>query len=92
MQTEKFICDLKLKLYDTYTWQRKVRARFKKFRIILGIGCISTIVMVRLVEKLHPEKYAVMKWHTQAGNITTNLNNEVDFNLHILSMMNVVTW
>ena len=40
-------------------------------------GCKSTIVMVNIVEKLHPNKNDVMHWHTQAGNITTNLKVEV---------------
>ena len=39
------------------------------------------IVMGRLVEKLHLEKYAMKKWHTQAGNIATNLKVKVDFTL-----------
>ena len=55
-------------------------------------GFSSTIVMTRLVEKLSLEKYAVMKWHTQAGNITTNLKVKVDFILHAISVMNAVTW
>ena len=37
--------------------------------------------MGRLVEKLHPEKYAVMQWHMQAKNFTTNLKVKVDFTL-----------
>ena len=48
--------------------------------------------MGRLVEKLHPEKYAVMQWHMQAGNITTNLKVKVDFTLPELVMTNVLTW
>ena len=50
------------------------------------------ILMGRLVEKLHPDKYDVMQWHTQAGNITTNHNVKVYFTLPKLSVMNVVTW
>ena len=34
---------------------RKGRAKFKKLRILLGIGCSSTILMGRLVGKLNPE-------------------------------------
>ena len=48
--------------------------------------------MGRLVVKLHPEKYYVMEWHTQARNITTNLNIKVYFTLLAISSMNVVTW
>ena len=33
-----------------------------------------------------------MQWHTQAGNITTNLKVKIDFTLPALSAMNVVTW
>ena len=48
--------------------------------------------MVSLVGKLHPEKYAVMRWHTQDGNITTNQKVKVDFTLPVLIATNVVTW
>ena len=48
--------------------------------------------MERLIEKLRLEKYAVMQWHTQAGNITTNLKFKVDFTLPALSVTNVLTW
>ena len=33
-----------------------------------------------------------MKWRTQDGNITTNLNVNADFTLPALSAKNVVTW
>ena len=33
-----------------------------------------------------------MQWHTQAGNITTNLKVKVDFTLPELSATNAVTW
>ena len=33
-----------------------------------------------------------MQWHTQAGNITTNLEVEVKFILPELSATNFVTW
>ena len=33
-----------------------------------------------------------MQWHTQAGNIATNLKVEVYFNLPVLSAANHVTW
>ena len=51
---------------------RKVREKFKNFRIILDSVCSSMIVTRRMDEKLCPEKYAVIQWQTQAGNITTN--------------------
>ena len=48
--------------------------------------------MVSLVQILYLLKDDVMQWHTQAGNITTNLKVEVNFTLPELSMNNVVTW
>ena len=40
----------------------------------------------------NPKKYAVMQWHKQAGNITTNIKVELDFTLPEISATNVVTW
>ena len=61
------------------------KEKFKNFLILLDIGCSSTVVMLRLVKKLSPQKYYVIQWHTQAGNITTNLKVEVYFTLPSLS-------
>ena len=69
----------------------KGREKFKNLRIILDSGCSSTILMGRIVEELHPEKDAVVQWHTQAVNIFTNPTIKVDFTLPELSAMNVVT-
>ena len=33
-----------------------------------------------------------MQWHTQAGNIITNIKVEIDFTLTELSATNVMTW
>ena len=44
------------------------------------------------MKKLHPEEDAVMQWHTQAGNITTNHEVKVYFTLPALSVTNVMTW
>ena len=71
---------------------RKCRARFKKFLILLDSGFNSTIILGILVGKLHPEKYSVMQWHTQAGNFTTNIKVEVDFTLPARIPKNVMTW
>ena len=71
---------------------RKGRAKFKSFQVLLDSGCSSTIIMVRLVEKLNPYKDAVMQWHAQAGNITTNLKVQIYFTLPALIAKNVVTW
>ena len=40
----------------------KVRSEFKNFQNILDSRCSSTILMRSRVEKLFPEKYAVMQW------------------------------
>ena len=70
----------------------KGRAKFKNFQILLSSRCSPTIIMGSIVEKLYPEKDAVIQWHTQAGNITTNLKVKVYFTLPRLRAMNVVTW
>ena len=48
--------------------------------------------MGRLVEKLKIEKDAVMHYHTQAGNISTNNKVKVYFTLNALSATDVVTY
>ena len=45
-----------------------------------------------LAEKLNPKKDAQMQWHTQAGNITTNLKVKVDLTLPALSVTDVMMW
>ena len=50
------------------------------------------ILMGRIVGKLHPEKGAVIQWHTQAGNITNDHKVKVYFTSPALSTMNVMTW
>ena len=71
---------------------RKGRVKFKSFLILLKGGFVSVVVMVILVEKINPDKDIVMQWHTQVGNITTNLKVKIDFTLPALSATNVVTW
>ena len=71
---------------------RKGRAKFKCFRIRLERGCIYTILMGRLVEKICPGKIYPMQWNTQARNITTNLKVNIDLTLPALSATDVVTW
>ena len=71
---------------------RKGKSKFNNFRILLDSGCSSTIVMGRLVGKIHTDKDDMIQWHTQAGNITTNLKVKVYFTLPALSAINVVTW
>ena len=70
----------------------KSKEKLKNFRILLESGFSSTIVMGRLVEKLYINEDAVMQWHTQSGNITTNLKVKVYFILPALSATTVVTW
>ena len=50
------------------------------------------ILTRRLVEKIFPEKDALMQWQTQAGNITTKFKVKVNFTLPALNATNVVTW
>ena len=71
---------------------RRGRAKYNNLRILLDSRCSYTIVMVRIVEDNCLEKYDVMKWHTQAGNVTTNLKVKLDFTLPALRATNVVTW
>ena len=40
----------------------KGRSKYKTLWIILDSGCSSTIIIRRLVEKLHPGIYSVMQW------------------------------
>ena len=69
---------------------RKSRAEFINFRIRLDSGCSSTIVMRRPIAKINPKEYDMMKWHTQAGNITTNIKVEIDFTLPELSLKKIM--
>ena len=48
--------------------------------------------MGRLIEIIHREEDDPMQWNTQARNISTNLEVEIDFTLPALSATNVVTW
>ena len=34
----------------------------------------------------------MIQWHTQAGNITTNIKVEIDFTLTKISATNIITW
>ena len=71
---------------------RHGRSKFNNFQILLDSGCSTTIIIGRLVEKLSLEKYALMQWHMQAVNITTNYKVKVYFTLPALSATNVVMW
>ena len=70
---------------------RKVRAMVKNSRTLFNSECNSPIVMGRLVVKLFTEKYDVMQWHMQAGNITTNFRIKFYFTLPALSATNGMT-
>ena len=48
--------------------------------------------MGRLSEKLSTEKYALMQWQTESGNITTNIKVKVYLTLTALRSNNSVTW
>ena len=54
------------------------------------IGCSSKIVTIRLTKKNNRKEEAVMKWHTQAGNIATNIKVKIDFTLPELSAEKIV--
>ena len=71
---------------------RNGKAKFKNFCILLENGFSSTIVIERLIEKLYPGKYALVQLHTEAGNVTINIQVRVDFTLHALSATNVMEW
>ena len=47
--------------------------------------------MGSLFEKIHTEKYAMIKWHTQASNITNNIKVRFYFTLLTLIATYVVT-
>ena len=47
--------------------------------------------MISPTEKLHPKIDVVIQWHTQAGNITTNLDIKINFTLTELSATKTVT-
>ena len=55
-------------------------------------GCSFAVVMGGLFKILNPKKDDVMKWHTEASNITTNPKVEVYFTLPELRATNAVTW
>ena len=48
--------------------------------------------MRRLLTKLKTKEYVVVQWHTQAGNITTNMKVKIYFNLYEFSATKIVTW
>ena len=75
-----------------YMNTKKGIARLNSFQILLDGGCSSTIVMGRLVKKLNLDKNAVIQWHTQAGNITTNLEVKIYFTSPALIATNILTW
>ena len=71
---------------------QKGKARFKKFRILLDSGCISTIVIRRLITKLNLKEDAVIQWCSEARNITTNIKVKIYLTLPKLRAKKTVTW
>ena len=71
---------------------RKGRAKFNNFLILLDSICSSTVVMRRIIAKINPKKDYVIKWHTQAGNIATNIKVEIYFTLPEFSATKIMTW
>ena len=71
---------------------RRGRSKFKNFLILLDSGCISTIAMVRLFVKIHPEN---MLWCSDTRNLLISLlilRLKCISTLPTLSATNVVTW
>ena len=56
---------------------RRGRAKFNNSLTILDSGYIPAMLMGSLVEKLSPEKDAVMQWHMTDGYIDKNLKVKV---------------
>ena len=48
--------------------------------------------MKSLITKSNPKIESVMQWHTQAGNITTDLRVKIDLTLPEICVMKIVTW
>ena len=71
---------------------QKGRAKFKNFHILLDSGCSYMIIMRILITKRNPKRDDVVQWHTQAVNITTNLNVKIYFTLPELSATKIVMW
>ena len=71
---------------------RKDREKCNNFHILMDSRRSSTIIMRRLITKINPKRYAVMQWHTQEGNIITNLNVKIDYTLPEVSATKIVTW
>ena len=66
--------------------------KFKNYLILLDSGFSSKISMGRMDKILRLKTYDVIKFHTQARNITTNHKVTVYFTLPALSVTNIVTW
>ena len=71
---------------------RKGITKCKNFRFLLDIGCSSTVVMVRLITKVNPKDYDVIKFHRQASIITNDMKFEIYLTLPELSATKIVTW
>ena len=71
---------------------RRGKSKFKNFWILLDSVCSSLIAMVRLIKKLKTKEGTVMQWHTQAGNIATNLKVNIYFTLPKFSATEILTW
>ena len=58
----------------------------------MDIVCSYTTAIKRLAEKLNPKNYAVMKWHTQARSINTDIKIKIDLTLPGISATKIVMW
>ena len=71
---------------------RRGRALFRNFRILLDSGSISTIIMGELMSKLKPKNTTEITWETQAGKFTTSKKGNVEFCLSEFDVTKIVTW
>ena len=70
----------------------RVEKKINNFGILLDSGFSYTILTRRLITKLNPKKYAVMKWHAQGGNINIHPKVKIDLTLPELSATEILTW
>ena len=71
---------------------RSGRKLFRKYRILLDSGIISTIIMGNLTKILKPKNSTETTWENQFGNFTTSKKVNVEFCLPEFGATKIVTW
>ena len=71
---------------------RRGKANFRNFRILLISGSSSTIMMNNLTSKLKRKQSSTTIWQTQGWNFTTNEMETVYFCLPEFSATKIMTW